>query len=244
MKKETLFEAIGNLDLSMIEQTEPNMSKRKKPAWGKIALIAAVIAGLGITAGAAPLIRNTLKNGSMNTHSLTAFTPTNPVNGSSYELQTHDIRVDIELNKNAPISIETYYMPEIPSGYIQYHGAIYNQNSLLHCVWKAEDDYAHDISYWQTARYSYDPDEIVASISTAPGETPVAEMRRFGEIEGYYAQQKPFAEMPGRKLFFWSDGSYLYRLELPYEYSDEQMEQIITTLTQVADISSYLVSNP
>lgn len=242
MKKEALFEAIGDLDTAMIAETEKISEGKGRRMGLRVILVAAIMAGLALTAGAAPLIRNALKDGSIDSNPIAAFTPTNPVNGSSYEIRTHDIRVEIELDETAPEFIETYYLPQIPQGYVQYHGALYNQNSLLHCVWKAEDDYDHDITYWQTARWSYDPDEIVAVIDTAPGEKPVAEMRTYADIEGYYAEQKPVAELPGSRLFFWSDGSYLYRLELPYDYTDTQIEEMITSLSQVTDIAPYLIS--
>lgn len=239
MKKETLFEAIGGLDEAMIAETAP----KRRTVGLRVALVAAIIAGLGLTAGAAPLIRNALKSGSVETNQLDAFTPTDPVSGNSYEIRTHDIRVEIELDEQAPETIETFYIPEIPQGYEQYHGAVYNENSMLHCVWKTEAGYDQDITYWQIARHSYDPDEIVAAIATAPGGKPIAEMRSYAGIEGYYVQQDPVAELPGSRMFFWSDGSYLYRLELPYAYTDTQMEETITSLSQISQIDSYLIQD-
>jgi hypothetical protein len=81
----------------------------------------------------------------------------------------------------------------------------------------------------------------VAVITTAPGDQPITEMRTYGNIEGYYAQQNPVAELPGKKLFFWSDGSYLYRLELPYHYTDTQIADIIASVAPVSDINTYLM---
>lgn len=242
MKAETLFEVIGELDDDMIAETEKQSSTKGKRIGIRVMLVAAILAGLGLTAGAAPLIRNALKSGSVETNPHAAFTPTDPVSGNSYEIRTHEVRVEIELDKAAPEYIETFYIPEIPEGYEQYRGALYNQGSLLHCVWKTPEDYGHDITYWQTSRYSYEPDGTVDIITTAPGEIPTAEMRAYGDIEGYYIQQKPVAEIPGSNLFFWSDGSYLYRLELPYDYTDTQIADIIASVAPVSDMDTYLMS--
>lgn len=242
MKQDELFQAIGGLDEEMLAETEEETGRKGRRLGVRVVLVAALLAGLGVSAVATPLIRNALKNGSLETNSLAAYTPTNPDNGHSYEIRTHEIRVEIALDETAPEYIETFYIPKIPEGYPQHYGGLYNQGSLLHCVWSMEGSCDQDITFWQTARYSYDPDEIVAIISTPPGDQPLAEMRTYADREGYYVQQKPVAELPGKHIFFWSDGSYLYRLELPCEYTDPQIEEIIASVATVSDINAYLMS--
>jgi hypothetical protein len=134
MKAETLFEVIGELDDDMIAETEKQSGTKGKRIGIRVMLVAAILAGLGLTAGAAPLIRNALKNGTLVSNHQAVFTPTDPDSGSSYEVRSHDIRVEIALDQTAPDYIEAFYIPEIPEGYEQFLGALYNQGSLFHCV--------------------------------------------------------------------------------------------------------------
>lgn len=239
MRSETLFEAIGNLDENMIAETENVNTKNTKRVGWKVALVAAIVAGLAVTAGAAPLIRNALLGGKVETDDRAWFTATNPENGNSYELRQHEITLDVEFDEDAPIKIKTFYIPQIPEGYKQIYGYLYS-GSWVKFTW-ASEDYTHDITFWQTAGGAAGPDDLLEYVHTVPGDAPKTELRTFAGIQGYLIEEKPVAELHGSWIFYWSDGDYLFRLSMPYEYTDAQIEETITNIYAVEDITPYLI---
>lgn len=236
MKKEQLLEAIGELDEAMLAETEMTEGKRTRRITWRTALIAAVVAGMAVSAGAAPLIRNALQGGKLKTDDTAYFAPTNPVTGESHQEQLHAITLEVEFNNDAPEGIETYYItPEIPGEFDQYHGHIYKDAMCAQYGW-IEETTKRSIFFEQWAGGSVEPGDLVMNIYTRPGETPQHGLVTLGEIRGYLTEEPNV----GRRSFCWSDGDYLFKLQVPLDYTDAQLEAMVTSVRSVDDITPYL----
>lgn len=238
MKQERLFEAIGGLDETLIAETETVEKPRGKRIGWKVALVAAVVAGLAITAVAAPVIRNALLGGKTETDETQWFTPTNPQNGSCYEVREHRITLDVDMDAEAPKTIETFYVPRISEGYKQQYG-YFGKNYWTQFGWMAEEG---SLSFYQTAGGMVRSEHLRASVFAVPGDTPKTELRTFSDVQGFLIEQKPLEEHGGAWIFYWSDGEYLFRLDMPYGYTDAQIEQTVAGIHVVEDVTPYLIS--
>lgn len=238
MRNEKLFEAIGGLDDAMIAETERAVRKHTMRLGWKVVLVAAIIAGLAMTAGAAPLIRNALLGGKMEKDDTAWFTPTNPADGSSYECRQFEITLDVDMDKNAPKQIETFYIPQIPQEVPQYLGNLY-QGSVAQYGWYSKDS-DQGFFFCQQAGGSIQKEDLNYHVYAVPGDQPKAELRTFAGIEGYLVAARPVGDGDGERVFFWSDGNYLFRLEVPYEYTEAQLEEVIASVEPEEDIVQYL----
>lgn len=241
MKKEELFEAIGQVDDRLLADADREKAHRKL-GW-KVMLVAAVVAGLAVTAGASPSIRNALFGGKVETDDRTWFSATDPSDGSSYAMKSHEITLSVEMDEDAPESIQVYHIPQIPEGYKQIKGHVHDYdapNALAQFWWIAEGT-DEDIFFSQVAGGSVTPQDLTEIVSTVPGDKVQAEMCTIAQIRGYLIDVRPIGDgFGGDRIFFWSDGSYLFRLEMPYSFTDQQMEELVASVQPVEDIVPYL----
>lgn len=239
MKKEQLFEAIGELDEAMLAETEAGEKRAKRIGW-RVTLVAAIVAGLAVTAGAAPLIRNALLGGKLETDDTAYFTPTNPTTGESHQEQRHAITLEVEFNADAPKSIETYYItPEIPAEFEQFHGHIYKDAMCALYGWIVEGT-DRDIFFEQQAGGSVDAGDLEVSVYTLPGQVPQHGLRTIAGIQGYLIEKETLGNDYGERIFCWSDGDYLFKLQVPCDYTDAQLEAMVASVQPVEDITPYL----
>ena len=241
MMNEKIFEAIGGLEDRMIAETETAGRKRSGRVLRRTLLVAALVAGLAISAGAAPLIRNALRGGKVKTDDTAWFSATNPTTGESHELRRHEIMLDVELNENPPERIETFYILQIPEGFAQNHGYIYKDAMTAQYGW-IPDSGDGDIFFTQTAGGAVQPEDLTESVFAVLGETPKTELRTFAGIQGYLIDVKTVGDDYGNRIFFWCEGDYLFRLEVPCDYTDTQLEELVASVQPVDDITPYLYS--
>ncbi len=242
MKNEKLFEAIGDLDEHMIAQTEIVPTQRSKRIGWRVMLVAAIVAGLGVTAVAAPILRNAVKGGKLETKPQTVYTPTDPVTGQSQELHSYEITLEVEFDQDAPKSIETYYIvPDIPEEFNrQFLGHIMKDEVMTQFGW-VESGTDRDICFNQWAgRYDAMKDVLTVNVTTASGAVPKHGLRTFGGIQGYLVEEPTLGENYGEREFYWSDGAYLFRLQVPCDYTDAQLEAMVASVRPVEDITPYL----
>lgn len=238
MKNEKLFEAIGGLDDAMLAETEAVDRRSAGRTLRRTVLVAALVAGMAISAGAAPLIRNALRGGEVEKDERPWFSATNPSNGASYESRSYEITLDVDIDENAPNQIETFYLPQMLEDAPQRSGNLYN-GSLAQYGWYS-DEMDQGFFFSQQAGGSIRKEDLTYSVHVAPDDQPKTELRMFGGVEGYYVAAKPIGEGEGERWFFWSDGDYLFYLEVPYEYTDIQLEEIVASVKQIDDIMPYL----
>lgn len=243
MNQEKLFEAIGQLEDSLLAGAEDMGRRHRRMGW-KVMLVAAVVAGLAVTAAASPVIRNALLGGKVESDDTLWLTPTDPVDGSSFEVAEHYITLEVELDADAPKTVETFHLPKIPEGMEQLAGHILGDpiRSVTQFWWISKGT-GEDIHFMQKAGGSIRKEDLQESVSTLYGTVPKAQMRTFAGVEGYLIDVKPVGDgLNGDRIFFWSDGQYLFRLEMPYEYSDAQLEVMVASVQPVEDITPYLVT--
>lgn len=241
MKTEKLFEAIGNLEDAMIAETELIKESRNGRIGWKVALVAAVVAGLAVTAAAAPLIRNALKGGKMETEDTVWLSPTDPVDGTSYEMRHHEITLEVEFNEDAPGSIENYYItPEIPDEFTQYLGHVMKDGVCTQFGWIVEGS-DRDICFYQWAGgCDALEDALTVNVTTAPDVVPEHGLRTFAGIQGYLVEGPTLGRNYGEREFYWSDGDYLFCLQVPCDFTDAQLEEMVASVRPVEDITPYL----
>lgn len=242
MKNEKLFHAIGELDDAVLAEAEGMEGKCSRRVGWKVALIAAVVTGLAITAVAAPQIYNALKDAKVETDDTVWISATNPADGSSYEMKNHKVTLEVEFQQNAPRSIESYYMVSgIPDAFAQFMGHIMKNGISTQFGWIV-DGTDRDICFYQWAGGSITPETLEFEVTTAPEVVPMHGIKTIAGIQGYLVEVPTLGDNFGEREFYWSDGVYLFCLQVPCDYSDAQLEQMVASIQPVEDITPYLVS--
>ncbi|MBQ3215556.1 MAG: hypothetical protein IJB11_05495, partial [Oscillospiraceae bacterium] len=59
-------------------------------------------------------------------------------------------------------------------------------------------------------------------------------------IEGYLVEEPTLGNNYGERKFYWSDGDYLFCLQVPCDFTDAQLEEMVTSVQLVEDIKPYL----
>ena len=150
--------------------------------------------------------------------------------------------LDLQTDADAPTSVTEFYLPQLPEDYIQYHGYLYKDNTVVHYRWKAPDSYARDISLSQWAGGDSDASLRNYVIQASPdGPAPALRQVTWGGVEGLTVNSEPYANVPGCRLFFWSDGQYIFHLSAPPDYTDEQMDALVSGFQKVSDIRPWLI---
>ena len=199
-------------------------------------LIAAVAVMLVVTtAFAASAIHNAVVGGALKNKGV-SFTL---MNDSNEELNRYEVWLDVDMNEDAPKNIETYYMPVLADEYQQYFGYVYWQSAAVYKWTYGEESWGNDVRFWQTAGGAFYADQAIAWVYTLPEETPEAKMVELNGIQGYLVGDS-FGY--GSKSFFWSDGDYLFQLDVPDEYTNDDIASLLQSIVTVEDIEPYCVS--
>lgn len=201
----------------------------------KILIAAAMVLLIATTVFAASAIHNAVVGGSLKNKGV-SFTL---MNDSNEELNRYEVWLDVDMNDNAPESIETYYMPVLADEYQQYFGYVYWQSAAVYRWTYGEESWGNDVRFWQTAGGAFYADQAIAWVYTLPEETPEAKMVELNGIQGYLVGDS-FGY--GSKSFFWSDGDYLFQLDVPDEYTNNDIASLLQSIVTVEDIEPYCVS--
>lgn len=225
--------------LEVLEMSVEKKTKRVGSNAVRVAVIAAVvIAMFTTTVVAATWVHNALVNGSAQTDGEIGVTPTGAENQPA--TPWYDIRVDVDMNKDAPTSIEKFYLPALDDGYRQYFGFVYKDRMIATYMWtNGENNWEDEIRFWQYAGGTYDPQKIYASVKAEPGKTPETNLVQLGGIQGYLVED---ASSYGTRIFLWSDGENLFVLQVPDEYTDDELAKLLQSVVLVDDILPYCIS--
>ncbi len=230
------------------------MTEKKKAAGlgrgvMRAVLVAAIILALAATVYAATEITQAIRrqNRQPNPDALTAgdvqtddqayFTPTYP-SGDSYEKRKHEIRLEVEMYPDAPASVDVFYLPRVSQEYSQIHGYLYRDRISVNYSWRTPEGI---IDFEQTAGANFDPSQVVDVVWTQPGAAPEVEVTWLAGLKGYLVREAPSQDSSGRTTFHWSDGDHLFRLQVPYGYTDAQLEELIFGIQPVENIRPYLI---
>lgn len=244
MRKQEIKEAFSQLHASekMVLEVLTMKTEKKYVSFSrkmaKVVMVAALAIVIVATAAfAAPAIYDALVNGRIHTDGEIGVTPT----GAEDQPATpwFDIRVDVDMNEDAPTSIEKFYMLNLHEGYEQYHGFVYKDKMLAIYMWtNGEENWEDEVRLYQYAGGTYDPQKSYWSVKAAPGETPETKLVQLGGIQGYLVED---VFSYGIRHFFWSDGENLFHLQVPDEYTDEDITQVLQGIVLVEDILPYCI---
>lgn len=239
MDKKLFQETFSSIHASEALKTEVmNMQQKRSRSILRTALIAAAIVVLSATT---VLAATQLGKSRVQTDDYLSYTPTDP-SGNSWAVQTHRMYLDMEFGSNAPKSIEVFFLPQVPEDYIQVHGYLYKDSIVAQYFWNAPEEAQGDISFSQWAGGSVDRTALEETLFTEP-DAPTPEIRQItlAGIAGYGVDVEPVLDEPGQRLFFWSDGQYLFRLQAPGSYTDAQLEALVESVQPVEDIRPWLI---
>ena len=244
MRKQELNKAFSSLHASnaLVQEVLTMKAEKKYIIFrGKMAkaVMVAVIAIVVLTTAAiaAPAIYSALVGGNVHTDGEVGVSPTGAEDQSGTPF--FDICVDVDMNEDAPASIEKFYMLNLHEGYEQHHGFVYKDKMLAIYMWtNGKENWEDEVRFYQYAGGTYDPQKSYWSVKAAPGETPVTKLVQLGSIQGYLVED---VFSYGIRHFFWSDGEYLFHLQVPDEYTDEDIIQVLQGIVLVEDILPYCI---
>ena len=201
----------------------------------KILIAAVAVMLIATTVFAASAIHNALVGGSLENESM-SFTLMDNGNG---ELNRYKVWLDVDMNEDAPESIETYYMPVLTDEYQQYFGYVYQQSATAFMWTYGVDCWEDEVRFWQTAGGAFEEDKEIACVYMLPEDMPEAKMVDLNGVQGYLVGDS-FGY--GSKSFFWSDGDYLFQLDVPNEYTNDDIARLLESIVDVENIEPYCVS--
>ncbi len=221
-----------------------NMTTKKRSILPKILIAAAIIALLCTTALASQAIIRSFTHGDLvegGSENLGTFPPQH---GSR---DTYELYLDFEGNQDAPEHIETFYMIAPEAGYTLREGHTdtwyYDEeptgpSDFAVYRWQQGDD--RRIIFQQSVTGRHDSDVPWDVVYTEDGQEPQVTETALGGVEGYLIEQ--YREYHYR-VFLWTNGDYMFRLEVPGDCTDEQIGDLIESMTAVDDVSPYIIAS-
>lgn len=249
MKREDLLEAIGNVDESLLAESEELTMGRKTPALWRLAVAAAVLALTTVTAfAAARLLSRPVEGGAIVTEG--TVSPVSFVRGDIYPEPQVGLKVvmEVEVDEDAPRTLEEIFHLKLEGAWTEHfrssggNGFEYNEHTA---VWKMAEK-TGEVRLKQTAVSGYvngvNGKNVVDCLLELPLDTAVtAEVVTLAqrqllkvtipavELEGY-ADQSVAYYRDGETRLYWSDGRYLFRLDYPVWVSEAEAEEMLQSL--------------
>lgn len=245
MKPEDLYRAIGNALPEYLEHSERESSHRCSMTL-RICIAAALVLVLSLTAVAVPYIRNYISSVAVRqTHAVTVILDKS---GESVLGAHADISLDTKLRSNAPATLESFYIPM----YLAEHWQPCTQ-------YRNREDYGHEVSglslrwekgdglylvFTQLAQPGYTGDYPISGIDLGYADTYSVETRNFGwhKVQAVVVPPSQLEDLvdEGRQKFFWSDGDYIFSMEVNYDMSDALLEEIFQSISKVETVEDYM----
>ena len=238
-------ENVRTLTLRKIEQTESARHMMRRPL--RNVLLAAVAAALlASSVFAAPLLWKAITG-------IEAEQYARPVlyfdeNTVIEEGGFIDIVPEITLNPNAPEQIQTYYVPMEAASwtaepFFYTSPAIPDFSKDYYGAWTLPD--GNQVMLRQCAVSLYSPGAAFDEVAVGYDSRYSIEQRDYDHISAQCvivppSQALPEKEDPGRKKLYWSDGNYLFTMEVSYAMSDEALADIMNSFQPVEDVLPYL----
>lgn len=251
MTKLDLIAAIGAASDEDLEHSE-RLASGKHRVKIRILMAAAIIALLSFTAFAAPAIWNALFGVTAEQYRISGIfvEKGQPIDVRESSL---NISLDVQMSKDAPSRLLTCYVPMLPAEQMEpipltvMKGAviIFRTDSLLQ--WQNED--GEYVLFRQVAWPDYAKGQTFDTVSTGfDAGYSITQT----ELGGYTVQRlmvEPsekdengvHAEHPGLQKLYWSDGFYLFSMEVNYSMEDARLAEILESIQPVSDVTKYVV---
>ena len=246
MKREDLLEAMGYVDEALLADSDTVKARRGSVLW-KVAAAAAIVALTSVTALAASgLLSRPVEGGGIVTEG--TISPVTFVGGDIYREPQVGLKVvlDVEVDADAPRTLEEIYHLKQPKDWTESfrtgggNGFEYNEYMT---VWH-KAGVSGEVRLRQTAVPGYvtSDDRVVDSLHELPLDTQVtAQVVTLAqrqllqvripavELDGLEDQNVLYFR-EGETRLYWSDGRYLFRLDLPAWVTEAETEQMLLSM--------------
>ena len=251
MTKLDLIAAIGAASDEDLEHSE-RLASGKHRVKIRILMAAAIIALLSFTAFAAPAIWNALFGVTAEQYRISGIfvEKGQPIDVRESSL---NISLDVQMSKDAPSRLLTCYVPMLPAEQMEpipltvMKGAVINFRTDSLLQWQNED--GEYVLFRQVAWPDYAKGQTFDTVSTGfDAGYSITQT----ELGGYTVQRlmvEPsekdengvHAEHPGLQKLYWSDGLYIFSMEVNYSMPDARLAEILESIRPVSDPADYLV---
>ncbi len=252
MTKLDLITAIGAASDEDLEHSERLVSGKHRIKT-RVLMAAAIIALLSFTAYAAPMIWNALFGVTANQYSVSRIFVEKGQPADVRE-SSLDISLDVQMSKDAPSRLITCYVPMLPAEQMEpipltvMKGAVINFRTDSLLQWQNED--GEYVLFRQVAWPDYAKGQTFDAVSTGFDANYTITQ---AELGGYTVQRlvvEPsekdengvHAEHPGLQKLYWSDGCYLFTMEVNYSMEDARLAEILESIQPVSDATKYVVT--
>lgn len=256
MNEQTLFNAIGGVEDSYLLELEQHKVRSLPKHFG---LIAAMLA-LFLTACAAPAILqhfDALQSGGIVQNEYTVTwddlwedPDAHFVKGNYIILQPNTVALNVTVSENAPESLEQPCLPFALLDHVSILNGTLTETSL-------SLEFSGKIPQYGQIRGIFYQQHVLPKDGRIEVENFVdaglmsENMKTYGDISALEIEGRtcyPLLDNPREqpaiytKHIFWSDGYYLYALKLPISFylPVTVVEDIVTSMTPVEDITEYL----
>ena len=246
-----LISAIGAAAEQDLDHSERLVTHRRRVST-RVLLAAALIALLSLTAYAAPAIYNALF-GVETRQSFVSRIFVEKGKPADVSESAIDIYLKVRMLPEAPSEIETFYVPMLPAE--QWDpiplqktegSAVSFDNGVLLQWQNADGEY---VIFEQTA-WPADPDGqfsdtlltgFDASYSVSQTELGGCTVQRIVVEPSEKEENGVYAAHPGLQKLYWSDGLYIFSMEVNYSMPDARQTEILESIRPVGDPADYLV---
>ena len=247
-----LISAIGEaVKQEDLEHSERLVTHRRRVST-RVLLAAALIALLSFTAYAAPAIYNALF-GVKTTQSAVSRIFVEKGKPADVHESALDITLEVRMLPEAPSEIETFWAPMLPAKQWdpiplqKTEGSVVNFDLGVLLQWQnADGEYVKfEQTAWPADPYGHFPDTLLtgfdASYSVSQTELGGYPVQRIVVEPSEKEENGVRAVHPGLQKLYWSDGLYIFSMEVNYSMSDARLAEILESLRPVPDASKYLV---
>ena len=255
MNELDLFAAIGNADDCYLDFTPP--IRRRHPV-RHIPLIAAIISLLAITAFAAPVLFNAVRQTQLEyagrqpvefTHFDSRMEAVSTLTGQE---AVYDIQMEIAPSAYLPETLETLYMPgSVPENWTGEERLLHSARGTFTCKWDIVSEIGYSAVIYQqwplsgqitdgVCVHKFHADigaEVESNMHTTDGFT-VVEVSKTSCIQPLTDENSQVVggfTTAATRDYYWSDGQYLFRLHVPYELEFDAVKPVICALTTISE---------
>lgn len=244
MTNQQLLEAMGYLEEGYLTRSETEKHPQKRRMnW---AAVAAVVAGLILTACSASYLIASIAGGRIEVSALGRVEYDADGNLVGYNSAAYYIYLDVDLGEDAG-PIETYYVPKALDEWVQTFGMRSGDTHIV-MVWQNPDD----ITQW--AEFNQMSGEQAAArirkgipidvIGAPHGYAPTSKVAELGGGSVLLVELAPCSDGiysdEGERRIYWTNGTDVFYINCAYETTDEMLEQWVRSLRGVKNIETYL----
>ena len=247
-----LIAAIGAADSEDLERSERTACPRRRRITVRVLAAAAMLAVLSTTVFAVPAIRNALFGVTTRQCSISRIFVQEGKKADISE-SSIDVSLDVQMLPEAPDTLETCYAPMLPAERWEpipltvTEGTVvsFDRDTLLQ--WKNEDgdyvlfrqaacpDYTGGCG-WDSVCTGFD-----AAYTVSQTELGGRTVQRIVVEPSEKETDGVRAEHPGLQKLYWSDGLYIFSMEVNYAMSDAELAEVLESVQPVADVSDLVV---